>query len=215
MEQFSVLHFEFRAAVDDFCLLLKLNHGNCLVHHRTQSEGFLIHVQVPAQRIHLEQLAWVILIHLHGEGGKWKEVDAVAILQGWQIAISQGDAKHIADACSVACCSAKPFDVVVSPYDVEVIVVAQRFHDEMRSRSSVEDVAQQVQAVYGKFLNQLAYLDDEFIGTLRVDNRLHNHVVVLMLLLAVCTIAFVQQFLDDIAEFLRQFLADFRAGIFR
>jgi hypothetical protein len=30
-----------------------------------------------------------------------------------------------------------------------------------------------------------------------------------MLLLAVCTIAFVQQFLDDIAEFLRQFLADF------
>ena len=44
--------------------------------------------------------------------------------------------------------------------------VAQRVHDDMRTRSAVENVAHDVERVNREPLNQVAHRDDEIVGTL-------------------------------------------------
>ena len=92
------------------------------------------------------------------------------------------------------------------------MVVADRIHDDMRTGSAVVDVADDVQRVNCQTLYQLAHGNDEIVGAAGVYDCGYNLVEVgVFIWIGLC---FVQQFLDYVAEILRQGFVDFRAGVF-
>ena len=64
----------------------------------------------------------------------------------------------------VARCRPHPQDVVIAPLDVEVMVIAQCVHDYVCPRSSVVDVAHDVQGVNRQTLYEVAHGNDEVVG---------------------------------------------------
>ena len=98
---------------------------------------------------------------------------------------------------------------MVAPLDVPF---AQGVHDDVWPRTSVVDIPKYMQAVDGKALYDVADGNDEVIGTAGGDDGVCNGADVGRFVHVVG--AFVEQFLDDIGEFLRQGLAHFGAGVF-
>ena len=213
-KQFASLHAEFRTSVEYACFFFELDDGDGLVHLGEHPHGLLVEASVFDEVSHCELRARVVLVGVHSKGCEWKQVDAVAVLQGRHVAIAHAQAKHVADAGTVACAGAYPFDVVVAPHDVEVLVVAERVHDLVGTWTTVVDVAKQMQTVDCQSLDELADFCDERVGASGVDDGLHDHLVVLVLFLPIAAVRLMEKFLDDVFEVLRQFFSDFRAGVF-
>ena len=92
------------------------------------------------------------------------------------------------------------------------MIVAKDVHDVVRSVSAVENVAQDVEHVDGEPLYQVTERDDEVVGTSGADDAVHNDFHVCLLVGQ--DGAFVQEFLDDVRELLRQGFSYLRAGVF-
>lgn len=185
-------------ALHNLPLNLELYHGDGLVHLRREADGLLVYVAGATARGGLELLAGVIGISLHGEGGQWHEVDAVAVFQGGEVGVAQAHSYHVADASVVASGRAHPQNVMIAPLYVPAVVVAQRVHDDVRTGASVVDVAQDVQLVDGQPLYHLGYGHDEVVGPARGDDGVHDDVHVGRLVSVLRVL--MEQFLDDIGE---------------
>ena len=102
---------------------------------------------------------------------------------------------------------------MVAPLDVDVVEVAERVHNKVCARTAVVNVAEDVQAVNGQALDEIAEGDDEVVGAARADDGADDDVEVGLLVVVVGTL--VQQLFYNIGVFLGQALAHLRAGIFR
>ena len=102
---------------------------------------------------------------------------------------------------------------MVAPLDVDVVVLRQRVHDEVRALAPVVDIAQDVQAVDGEPLDEVAQGGDELVGAVGGDDGADDAVEVVLLVVAVAGL--VEQFLDDVGELAWQGLAHLRAGVLR
>ena len=91
-------------------------------------------------------------------------------------------------------------------------VAAECVHDDVRSRATVEYVAEYVQLVYAQPLDYVAEGYYEGVGLSGGYYGLYNPVEVC--LLVVVGWRFVQQFLNDVREFAREGLAYLRPGVF-
>ena len=93
------------------------------------------------------------------------------------------------------------------------MVLAQGVHDDVGSRSSVIDVAQDMQLVDGQTLDDVADGHDEVVGASCGDDGIDDDTDVGGLV-AVAQ-ALVEQFLDDIGEVGREGLAHLRTSVLR
>ena len=93
------------------------------------------------------------------------------------------------------------------------MVVAECVHDDVSTGPAVVNVSHDVEAVDGKTLYELAHGYDEVVGTPCGDYRGDNLVEVGMFV-GVCG-RLVKEFLDNIAESLRESLVYFGPGVFR
>ena len=113
-----------RVTLENLRLCLELEYCNCLVHHSHKAESFLVEaVAVLRVEYRTERLAWVIVVILHCVCSQRHEVDAVAVLKGCEVGISQRKANHIADAGIVAGRGSHPQNVVVSPLYVPRMIL--------------------------------------------------------------------------------------------
>jgi fructose-1,6-bisphosphatase III len=67
----------------------------------------------------------IISIDFHCECRQGQEVDAVAVFQSRQVAVAHAHADHVGDATRIAGSGSHPEDVMVTPLDIEVMVVAK------------------------------------------------------------------------------------------
>ena len=152
-------------------------------------------------------------ICFHCESGQRQQIDAVAFFEGVEIAVAQSYAQHVGDACVVACECSHPEYVVIAPLDVEVVVVADRVHDNMRSRTAVVDVADDMQTVDGQALDEVTHRYDECVGPAgRDDGR--DDLVEVGVFVGI-GLGLVEQFLDYVAEVFGERLVDLGAGVLR
>ena len=70
---------------------------------------------------------------------------------------------------------------MIAPLDVEIMVIAQRIHDDMSTWTAVIDVTYDMQQVNGKALNQVTHSDDKVISTSSRYNCTDNHIDISML----------------------------------
>ena len=182
------------------------------MHLRRQLQRLLVHLRV-LQQNGLERLAGVVAVLLQRKRRQRQQVDAVAVLQRCEVGVAQTQAQHVADAGVVARGSTHPQHVVIAPLDVPRLVAAHHVHDDVRPRSAVVDVAQDVQLVDGQPLYDVTQGADEVVGAPRRDDGVHDDRHVGRLVLVVGTL--VQQLLNDVRELLRQRLAHLRARVLR
>ena len=179
-QQFAVAHAEFGVPIDDGGFQLELNDGDRLVHAGHQAERLLA-VRAVCARFGQEGRARVFPVFFHGEGSQRKQVDPVTVFERGQVAVAQGDPDHVGHAAFVAGCGPHPQDVVIAPLDVEIVVVAQRIHDDVRSRPPVVNVPHDVEGVDGKPLDEVAEGYDEVIAPSRGDDRVDDDVKIILL----------------------------------
>ena len=82
------------------------------------------------------------------------------------------------------------------------MIVAQRVYDDMGTRSTVVDVAEDVELVDGQALDNVGYRNDKIIGTACGDDSIDDSIDIGCLIAILG--ALVQQLLNDVAEFRRQ-----------
>ena len=211
VQQQPVLHRELRPSPDDLPLELVLDDGDGLVHLRDEAHRLLVVRGLIGVQRGDEELAGVVGVRLHGEGGEGQQVDAVAVLEGRQVAVPQAHPHDVGDAPEAARGRPHPEDVVVAPLDVEVVVSAQGVHDDVRPRSPVVDVPDDVQLVDGEPLDEVADGNDEVVRPSRGDDGADDlvHVGRLVRLGG----GLVQELLDDVGELGGQRLAYLGAGV--
>ncbi len=66
--------------LDELSLYLELDDGYRLMHLCRESGSLVVKTGSATAQLRQELGAWIIIVGLHGEGGKRNEVDAVAFL---------------------------------------------------------------------------------------------------------------------------------------
>ena len=182
------------------------------MHLRNQAQSLFIIIGIGKIHLRGKDGTRVIRISIHCKGGQRQQVDAVSVFQRRQVGIAHGHADYVRYAGIIARCSSHPQDIVISPLNIEVVIVAERIHDDMRPRTAVVDVSYDVQGIYRQPLDQLAHGYDEIIRTLGRDDRADDDIDIRMFVGLYARL--VQQLLNDVGEFCRQCLAHLRACIF-
>ena len=85
---------------------------------------------------------------------------------------------------------------MISPLDVEIVIIAKRVHDDMRSRTTVVDIPHDMQGVNRQPLDKVTHGDDEIVRTLGRDNGADNYIDVSMFIRLHTRL--MQQFLNDV-----------------
>ena len=101
---------------------------------------------------------------------------------------------------------------MIAPLDVPRVILTQGVEDDMGTRATIEDITQDMQLVDGQTLDDITDGNDEIVGSPRRDDGIDDDGYIGSLVLVVST--FVQQFLDDIREFLGQVLTNLRTCVF-
>ena len=191
-EQGAVFHSPFRVAPVKLTFELELDDGDSLMHLGDETQGFVAQV-LSFIRFGQERPAFVACIRLHGKGGEGHHVDAIALFERLRVGVTQRKAQQARHADWAARCRAHPEHVVVAPFDVQVMVVAERVHDEVGAGSPVVYVAEDVELVDGQALDQVAQGDDEVVRAAGRDDRVDDDVEIG--LLVVVLDGLVKQFL--------------------
>ena len=156
-------------------------------------------------RFRHEFSARVVLVSLHSKCGERYEVDSIAVFECCHIAVTQCYADNITDTGIIACGCSHPEYVVVAPLYVPTVVIAECVHDDMGARSTVVDIAKDMQLVDNKPLDDVADSYDKVVGTASRDYRVDDGTDVIALVLVVG--ALVKQLLNNVREVLGQVLA--------
>ena len=117
------------------------------VHLREEAHIALVVVDIGIFEFWNVWCAWVVFVNFHGKCGKWYHVDAIAVLEGVEVGITEREADDGGNTGFVASSGTHPHEVVVAPLDVHIVILTDLVEDEMRTWSAVVDVAYEVKAV--------------------------------------------------------------------
>ena len=162
-EHAAVLHLPLGATVKYLGLGLKLQHSDGLVHLGGKLLVLLVHA-VAWQQLGQELRAGIVAIHVECKGGQGHQVNAV-LLDSRKVGITQAQAQHVADTGIVTSRGTHPQHIVVAPLDIPRVVLAQGVHDDVGTRTTIVDVAQNMQLVDCEALDNVTDGADKIVGT--------------------------------------------------
>ena len=208
VQQAALLHVVFGMARDELTFQLKEDDRDRLV-------DLAVHVRivwlVALRAVDGKAVAGIARIGIERKLGKGQQVDAVPVLHRIEIAVLCRDAHDGRDAREAPARRAHPADVVIAPLEIDVVEAQKGIENDMRARTAVKQIAQNVDAVDRKALNEVAEGDDKVPRPLGGDDRRDDPVVVRLLVLDLLFLA--QKFLDDIGVVARKLLPDARTGV--
>ena len=188
MKQAAALHLEVVVARDE--LPLELEHHN--------RDGALRRLQ-----------GRFVGVDVRGKRRQRPQADAVAALKHIGILVAQGIAHDRRDAGLAAERRAHPEHIVVAPLDIYIVEVHELVHDNVRARSTVKDVTDNVKAVHCQVLDQVAECHDELVTHLDVDDGVDDFIIINFLVVIV--VVHMKELVDDICECRGHFFSHFRS----
>ena len=211
IQQFATFHPPSGMPVDQFSLQLPLDHTDGFVHTGKQEFVFLVKRILLGYFRH-KFYARIVAIDIHGKCSQLDEIDAITIFKGLHVGITECNTDNVAHACIIASSCPHPQDIVISPRDVPCMIVHECVHHDMRSRSTVVDIAQNMKLVDAESLNHSTKSNDEIISTAGGNDGLDDgtHIISLVLVFRVL----MKKFLNNIGEIDRQRLAHLGTRIF-
>ena len=153
IQQCPVCHMKFFSSHKQFPFQFKLNNGDCFMHFHIQ-HGFR-RIQSIAT-FDFKALTGIFFIISKCKRGKRKQIDSISIFQNIQICISCTDTNYIRNAGTLSGCRSHPYNIMISPLNINGMMLFQLVHDFMRSRTSVINIPENMQMIYNQTLNQFA-----------------------------------------------------------
>ena len=141
MQKQAVFHVEFRTAADDVSFQFELDDTDGLVHLSHQTQRLIVVWVVLWVCFRTEEFAGVVGVSLHGKGGQREQVNTIAIFQSCQISVSHGQTKGVGDAAVISGSGTHPKNIMVTPLDIEIVVVTKGIHDDVRAGTTVEYIS--------------------------------------------------------------------------
>ena len=187
---------------------LKLDHRNRLVHPKIRLHLRLIR---PLRSFQRKTGAGIVFVHAKRKCRKRKKIDPIPVFQNIQIPITCTDPDHIGNTGLLPCCRSHPENIMVSPLDINRMIVKQPVHDQMRTRSPVINIPDNVQMIYHKTLDQIGDRHNKFPGAVDPDHGHDDRIIVGFFVVDLCP--FRDQLFDHICEIFRQCLAHLGTGI--
>ena len=154
----------------------------------------------------------ILSVCIHCKGCQRKKIDSVTVLQNVKISVTGADANHIGNAPSLPCCRPHPQDIMVSPLNIHGMMGHQLIHNQMRPRSPIVNISQNMQMIHNQPLNQAAESNDTLLHPAYPDNGLNNGIVIGFLIRHIDL--FRNQLFNHIGKFRRQSLSHLGPGIF-
>ncbi len=124
-------------------------------------------------------VARVIFILLHGKGGQRKHVDTISIFKCVEVVVAKRNANHIGNQCQVSGSGSHPNNIVVSPLDVNRMVIYQTIHYFIGIRPAIKNVTNNMQAVNQQALDKFTDGNDERFCPVDIDNGMENSLEIL------------------------------------
>ncbi len=149
---------------------------------------------------------------LHRKSRKRDQVDAVALLQRIKIAVARAHPDDIGNAGKTPRRCSHPHHIMIAPLNVNTMIFPQRIKNDLRSRSPVIDIPDNVQMIDDEPLDEIAQGNDKSGRTADLDNSLNDTVIIRFLILDL--LFFCDQFFNDVCKITRQRLPHLRACIF-
>ena len=167
---------------------------------------------ITAGTLQSKALARIIRIGRNGKGRQRKQIDPISILQNVKIPISCTDTDHIRNTASLSGRSSHPQHVMISPLNIHTVVFHKLFHNNMRTRTSVINIPDNMQMIHDQPLDQLTERNDKFLRTAHPDNRIYNFIIIGFFIRKLRFLR--NQLFNDISKIFGQCLPDFGTGIF-
>lgn len=125
---------------------LKLQYRYGFVHTCYQN-AVLLGQPVFAQHFWQELSTRVVSVCIHCKRRKMHQVYAIAFFESQHICIPQRDSYDITDASIVSGTRSHPQNIVVAPLYIPIFISAEGIHYDMRARTTVIHIAENVQLV--------------------------------------------------------------------
>ena len=109
-----------------------------------------------------KQFTGIILVTVQRKPCQRDEIDPVSVFQGVEIIVSGADPHHIGNTRPMSGRSPHPEDVVISPLDIQRMIIHETVHNPVSSRSAVIDIPDHMEMVDGQPLDQMAQGRDQF-----------------------------------------------------
>ena len=154
----------------------------------------------------------IIAVNLRRKHRERTQINSISILKHIKAVVADRNSQNVADTRRIAGCRTHPGDVMISPLNVDIVELHQLIHDDVRARSSIKDVSDDVQIVNRQVLDQLTDCRNELVCNLRVNDRTNDFPIIYPFILII--IIHMKQFVDDVGELLRHLFSDFGAGVF-
>ena len=163
--------------------------------------------------LHGKNLARIILICFHDKGRQRQHIDAVSILQNIQISITDTVSDHSCDAGFLPRSSSHPHNIMISPLNIQRVILHQTIHDKMWSRTSVIDISQNMKMIHNQTLDQLCQCNDKILRTTNLNDGIHNGIIISLFVQHLRLLR--NQFLDHICIIRRKCFPYLGSGILR
>ena len=175
VQQTSVFHMKFFMSSKQLSLQLKLNDCNCFMHLLSK---FFFQCIIIRCSLHFKSSTRIIFIYFHCKCRKRKHINSVSIFQNIQISIADTVTKHRCYTGSLPNCCPHPYYIMISPLDIQRMILYQTIHDKMRARASVKNITQNMQMIYNQSLYQFCKCNDEILCTANFNDRIDNRIII-------------------------------------
>ena len=152
------------------------------MHLSNQTQSLLIIMSIGKVHFRHEDCARIIGIRIHCKSSQWKQIDSVSVFKCTQITIAHGHTYHVSDTTIITGSCSHPKNIMISPLNIEVVVITQCIHNDMCTGTTVVNITYDMKRINSQALNQITHSDNEIVGTLRSDNRADNYINISMLI---------------------------------
>ena len=151
-------------------------------------------------------------VDLGGKQRQRPQADAVAHLDGVQIAVGKGVVEGIGDTGAAAGGGAHPQNIVVAPLDIHPVMCHQVIQYDVRSRTPVKNIAHDVQAIHDQPFDGGGQRHDKALCLPQIDDGGEDIFTIGGAVFAAFHAG--EQLLQYVGKFVGKGLADLTAGVF-
>ena len=210
LKQAPVFHMELFVPADQLAFQFKLDDGDGLMH--LPSKLFFQNTVVIGISLHLKNSAGIIFISFHCKGCQRHEIDSISILQDIHVPVADTVSDHGCNAGFLACGSAHPDYIVISPLDIQRVVFHQTVHDKMRARTSIINISQNMKMIHNQTLDQFCQGNDKILCPADLNDGVDDSIVICLFVQDFRF--FCNQLLDHIGIIRRECFTHLGSGIF-
>ena len=205
----SVIHLKLRILLNQLTFQLKLYDHDCFVHLHIKFKIFFVIAVIIFDG---KKTAVCVRVSIECKCSERNQVDSVTFFQNIQISITGGNTNYICNTAGLTACCSHPHNIMISPLNIHRMILAKCIHDNMRTFSSVIDVADIMEMINYQLLDQIAERNDKIRCASNAYDCMNNLIIISFLIMNL--FLFSDKFLDYIGKIRRKCSSHFRTCIF-